>query len=215
MIETEHVVWVSEAPMNPRLIKGFTHDVTIADRPLSIDAMNRNEVGEALPRERFPREIYVSRPGSKLYKLPALADAGGFWVVSAATADVLRAFDLGRTSLYPTKAFCYDRKTPLEGEYFCLNFGETKSAFLPEQSPRKEGSPYAKVQTKWTLRVVPRDGDLAVDETALAGPDLWVDPRVRRPSSSATGWRRRFRRPSSRAGGDCFAVAYSNLNSSK
>lgn len=95
-------------------------------------------------------------------------------------AEVLRGFDLGRTSLYPTKAFRYDRKTPLEGDYFCLNFGETKAAFLPEQSPRKEGSAaFAKVQTKWTLRVVPKDGDLAVDETALVGPDLWIDPRVR------------------------------------
>lgn len=175
----DQVVWVSDAPMNPALMKGFIMDVLLADKDNAIDAMRRNQAGEALPPERFPKEFYVKDPGKKIHKLPDLANAGGFWTVSAAVAEVLRSVNLGRSSLYPTKVLRYDRKTPLEGEYFCLNFGERKSAFLPEQSARAQGNPYDKVQVAWTLPLVPRDGDLTVDQTALAGPDLWVDPRVR------------------------------------
>jgi hypothetical protein len=178
MNDIDHVVWVSRAPIVSILIKGFLSDVFLADEARAIDAMERNRTGEALPPERFPTEHYVKDPGQKIRKLPDLALAGGFWTVSAGVANVLRAFDLGRSSLYPTKAFRYDRKTPLEGEYFCLNLGEQKSAFLPEHSPRAR-DPYLRPQGIWRLSLVPKDGDMAVDQTALAGPDLWVDPRVR------------------------------------
>jgi hypothetical protein len=177
---TDAIVWVSRAPMDSTLVKGFTSDLLIADRRTAVDAMERSQAGEALPPERFPREMYVADPGKKIRKLPDLANAGGFWTVSAAVAGTLRTVDLGRTSLYPTKAFRYDRKTPLEGAYFCLNFGERKTAFLPEQSPRAAKNPYDKVDSgDRTLPLVPRDGDIAVDRTALAGSDLWVDPLLR------------------------------------
>lgn len=119
---TDAIVWVSRAPMDSARIKGFTSDLLIADEDRTIDAMRRNQAGEALPPERSPKAMYVKASGRKIRKLPDLANAGGFWTVSAALADVLRRVELGRTSLYPTKAFRYDRKTPLEGEYFCLNF---------------------------------------------------------------------------------------------
>jgi hypothetical protein len=76
--------------------------------------------------------------------------------------------------------FRYDRKTRLEGEYFCLNFGERKSALVPEQSPRAKKNPYEKIDCGVrTLPLVPRDGDMAVVRETLAGPDLWIDPLVR------------------------------------
>jgi hypothetical protein len=164
--------------MDSTRIKGFTNELLIANRIFTVDAMERNESGEPLPPERFPNEFYVDEPGQKIRKLPDLANAGGFWTVSTAVADVLRAFDLGRSSLYPTRTFRYDRKTPLEGEYFCLNFGETKSAFLPEQSHGAR-KPHAN-QDIWKLPLAPKDGDIAVDQAALSGPDLWIDPRVRK-----------------------------------
>ncbi len=176
---TDAIVWISRAPMDTTLIKGFTNDLLVADKDSALDAMRRNEIGEALPPERFPKEFYRD-PGERVGKLPDLANTGGFWTVSAAVAGVLRSVDLGRSSLYPTKVFRYDRKTPLEGEYFCLNFGEQKQAFLPEHSPRATKNPYDKIDRGFrTLPLVPRDGDMAVDRMALAGPDLWIDPLVR------------------------------------
>lgn len=116
--------------------------------------------------------------GKKYKKLPAIFNASGFWVVSTACADVLRQFDLGEGALYPTKLFQHDRTTPVEGEYFCLNFGNQKQAFVPEYSPAAL-KPHP-TQDMWKLPFVPKDYDMAVTKAALVGPDLWIDPLVRK-----------------------------------
>jgi hypothetical protein len=76
----DEIVWVSRAPKDSTLIKGFASDILIADRKRTIDAMERNEAGEALPPERFPKEMYRDL-GERARKLPDLANAGGFWTV--------------------------------------------------------------------------------------------------------------------------------------
>ena len=90
---------------------------------------------------------------------------------------MLRQFDLGEGALYPTKLFQNDRTTPVEGEYFCLNFGNQKQAFVPEYSPTAN-KPYP-TQDIWQLALNPKDDDIAVTKTAMVGPDLWVDPDLR------------------------------------
>jgi hypothetical protein len=173
---TDEIVWVSGAPKDSTLVKGFDNDLRVADR---MDAVKRNDAGEALPPERFPKEFY-RKSHEKAQKLPDLANSGGFWLVSAAVADVLRSGNLGRTSLYPTQVFRNRKKTPLEGAYFCLNFGEQKRAFLPELSPLAERNWYDKIDRGYRyLPSLPKDGDIAVDRTARDGPDLWVDPLLR------------------------------------
>ena len=67
-----------------------------------------------------------------------------------------------------------DRKTALAGDYFSLNFGNVKKAFLPADSV----SPYRMVEGLeiWALPFVLKDNAMAVSQAALQGPDLWVDP---------------------------------------
>lgn len=176
---TDATVWVSEAQKDPTIVKGFTNDLQTADRRAAMDAVKRNDAGEALPPERFPKEFY-RKSDEKAQKLPDIANAGGFWLVSAAVADVLRSVNLGRTSLYPTQVFRNRKKTPLDGAYFCLNFGAQKRAFLIEHSPLAQKNWYDKIDRGFRyLPSLPRDGDIAVDRTALDGPDLWVDPLLR------------------------------------
>ena len=90
--------------------------------------------------------------------------------------NVLRHFNLGRTALCPTRLFQHNRTTPVEGDYFCLGFGETKGVFVPHKSPRAR-KPYAKREI-WKLSVNPHDDDVAVTAKALDGVDLWMDPMV-------------------------------------
>ena len=82
MVDAGHV-WVSRAPMDSTRIKGFISDVLLADKDGAIDAMARSRQGEALPPERFPKEMYVDEPGESVRKLPDLALAGGFWTVGS------------------------------------------------------------------------------------------------------------------------------------
>ena len=112
-------------------------------------------------------------------KQPDIFSAGGVWAVSAACADVLRSADLGQSSLYPTKLFQHDRKTAIEGEYFCLNFGDTKEVFSRDDSPRARTPDYQDPVTYWLLPFDLKDGDIAVTSAALDGPDLWIDPKMK------------------------------------
>lgn len=164
-------VWASRAFMDSTRIKGFTADPLPTGMSLGQMA-ELNQAGERMSAEHFPKEIFAEYPDKIEKKQADLVLAAGAVVVSAACADVLRQFNLGHSSLYPIKLFQHDRKTPVEGEYFCLNIGERKDVFLPEHSPR------VKVLGSGRLRMPPplQDDDIAVSSAALVGPDLWVSP---------------------------------------
>ncbi|QFI65242.1 hypothetical protein EKH55_0368 [Sinorhizobium alkalisoli] len=131
-----------------------------------------NEAGERMSAEHFPEKIFAKYPDKMERKQSDLVLAAGAVVVSAACADVLRQFDLGHSSLYPIKLFQHDRKTPVEGEYFCLNIGERKAAFLPEYSRGVTTLGSGKLLMPPNLH----DDDVAISPDALEGPDLWVSP---------------------------------------
>ena len=159
-------------------MKSFTCDELEIDLEGTIDAMSRNGRGEPLPMHRFPASVRGEFPDERFKKLPDICMAAGFWLLSSACAEVLRRFELGQTSLYPVKVFQFDGKTPVEGQYHHLNFGETKKAFEPEQTPNVSvASPLPNPEPTgyWTLPAGIIDGDVAVNEGALEGPDLWID----------------------------------------
>ena len=176
MPQSENVrVWASRAFMDSTRIKGFTADPLPSGMGLGQMA-ELNEAGERMSAEHFPKEIFAKYPDKKEKKQADLVLAAGVVVVSAACANVLRQFGLGHSSLYPIKLFQHDRKTPVEGEYFCLNIGERKEAFLRQHSQRViefgDG----------TLSMSPnlQDDEVAVGPAALEGSDLWVSPPLNR-----------------------------------
>jgi hypothetical protein len=76
------------------------------------------------------------------------------------------------------KLLQYDRKTPVEGAYLCLGFGETKDTFVPEQSSHVRLD--CGTVDSWAMTPgVREDGDIAVTDAALSGPDLWIEKRLR------------------------------------
>lgn len=173
------MVWVSAAPAHPSNLRPLTHSFREPEEKLDFarECRKRNEAGESLGPECFPEEIFGAPHAKESnYGVPHLFFAGSYWGVSKAAADVLRQFDLGGGALYPVRFLKKDRNTPVPGEWFCLNFGNTKAAFLPEESHRVRAASGGK---QWTAPFVPRDGDIAVGSLACAGPDIWTDPKVR------------------------------------
>ncbi|WP_095494309.1 imm11 family protein [Mesorhizobium temperatum] len=168
-------VWASRAFMDSSRIKGFTADPLPTGMRLGQMA-ELNETGERMSAEHFPKEIFAKYPDRKEKKQADLVLAAGAVVVSAACADVLRQFDLGHSSLYPIKLFQHDRKTPVEGEYFCLNIGERKDAFLREYSQKVIEYGIGGFRMPPNLH----DDDVAVSGVALEGSDLWVSPPLKR-----------------------------------
>ena len=102
----------------------------------------------------------------------------GFIILSKRHADVLSRFDLGEGRIVPLDGILKrDRKTPLPGEYALFMLGARKEAFVPGQSNQRMVREWAEGLGKWHLHVTDgKDGDFAVDRSALDGPDFWIDP---------------------------------------
>ncbi len=174
-------VWVSGAMMDSSLIKGFKTDISEVDLHLTVVAQRCQQRAEPLPAERYPRAMYGDTPFTNIKKLPDFCNAGAFWTVSGAFADVLRQFNLGQTRLYPVQVFQFDRKTPVEGEYFMLAFGETKDTLRPEVSRLEQGSYSNPNAQEWKLILGGyKDGDVVLAPAALDGVDLWMESKLRR-----------------------------------
>lgn len=176
-------VWISTAMGHPSNLRPFRHDVVERDRERFESGPDRVvtkiKEGYAVSADEMAKEIFgTSSADEKDYRFPDLFHAYGYWVVSAAAAEVLKQFDLGGGGLYPVKVFKNDRITPVGGEWFCINFGNRKSGFVPDQSPRSRHSYIRDGEKGWFPRLPYRDDDFAVSESVLAGPDIWIDPDV-------------------------------------
>ena len=144
----------------------------------TIDNGRRNEAGEPLQAENFPKEVWGVDDFKDNKPLPQLFFAYGPWVVSSAVAEIFRRFNMGKGGLFPVIIYKKDRKTPVDGDWYCLNFGNVKRAFVGVESsgvrPSWPGS-----TERWVPPFVLHDHDLAVTSEAYEGPDIWVDPAIR------------------------------------
>ena len=130
-----------------------------------------------LSREKTIPPKYTLTTRSNLQdRQPDIFRDGNFLIISAVFADVLSQFDLGKTCLYPVEVFEHDRETPVGGYYKLLALGERKRAFRPEHSDQTYQKKLGKHDI-WSYLIVEND-TIAVDASALDGPDLWVDPRL-------------------------------------
>jgi hypothetical protein len=169
-------VWISKIFSKLELELPMSHSFIKENISFAIECGQRNHTGEPLDATCFPEEVWPNPDSDKAFrKLPDIFFAASYWIVSKACADVLRQFDLGRGALYPVRVLNKDHLTPIPGEYFCINFGNVKQAFLPEQSQN------IRVVSggAWRTRAVYADGDIACSSEALSGADIWIDPSLR------------------------------------
>ncbi|WP_129140048.1 imm11 family protein [Modicisalibacter coralii] len=170
-------VWATNALTDTALLYGFNGDNYEKDPKKAVESMRRSDRGVASGDDSWPREMYFVSPYKKLSKLPAIFSAGGVWVVSQRFAEVLRRFELGKTTLHPVRLFQHDRTTPFDGEYFCLAFGETKDTFVPEESPEAGQSPLMSKDI-WKPSLGREEYGLALCRKSLQGVDLWMEKKM-------------------------------------
>ncbi|WP_375415421.1 imm11 family protein [uncultured Bradyrhizobium sp.] len=172
-------VWISIAPGSGTNLLPLTHSFLVSEELTkhAIECRHRNDAGVSLDRSCFPEEIFgAPHAEERDYRLPDIFFAGTVWAVSKAAADVLRQFDLGGGGLYPVKVLKKDRQTPVGGEWFCLNFGNRKEAFLLSESVPMRETYVRNGEKAWRLKSVLNDGDIAVSQAANDGADIWLEP---------------------------------------
>jgi hypothetical protein len=141
---------------------------------------NRHARGEKLRRDEFVEAAYVFDP-KRWSRVKDLFAVDGFFCVKGKLAEVLKEFDLGDGELVEFPIYEMDKTTRLPGPFYFLNFGSQKDCLLPEET--KGARLIAKNREKgveiWRGPPDAVDGDIAVSATALDGPDLWVDPKLK------------------------------------
>jgi hypothetical protein len=164
-------------------ISNIFHDSTIV-RGTDID---RSEAGwvalkerQSVSEEELPLNIYAHYKDETFHNLPPAFEGAGGLKLSAPIAAVLRQINLGKAFLAPARLYLYDRRTPVEKAYFIYASYERKDAFVPELSRDVRTNPYDKTDPPpyWNMPWKPKDGDIAVRETALEGADMWMDPKL-------------------------------------
>jgi hypothetical protein len=132
--------------------------------------------GEPLGPDAFPPALWNQKP-KPIKQLPQIFMGAGYWVLGSKAADVFRQFDLGTGGLYSVAILQKDRSTRVEGDYFCLCFGNKKSVLLWDQSSGLK--PVMPERTEyWTLNAGPADDSVVLSPAALDGPDVWIDPAL-------------------------------------
>jgi hypothetical protein len=165
--------WISIAPLNPDRYLSMDCEPVPGDEPYPRGYLARNEKGEELGPECFPKVMW--RIGDREIKsVPDLFQGRNGFVLSARCVDVLRRFRLGNTKFYEVQLRRRDRTTVIDGQYFYLNIANSKQAFLPDQSPRARTSSGG----GWVPPGSLKDDEFAVSSEALAGVDIWVDSQL-------------------------------------
>lgn len=170
---TKESVWVSRAMQDSRLFKNGTSNSWENERDKARDTIERAKNGEPLPSDAFPTECYNDIEGRHVTNLPPLFEFAALWMVTGEMAEVLRQFELGKTSLYPVELYQRNRRTRVPGEYFILNIGETKCTLDVERS--QEGIKKEAPSLPWQLKSTIADDEVVLSNDAPEGPDLWFE----------------------------------------
>ena len=166
--------WLSTAMRDPLYHRPIERDPEWSNDSVATKSREANELGAALGPEYFPPrfKFSVKQPGNA-DQLGDMFIGGGFWIVSARCAAVLRKFDLGEGDLYPAEIFAHDTSTKLTDQFYTWNFGNARSFALPAQSQGVRPP----VNGIWRLRATIADDELVLDRSALSGADVWIDPQ--------------------------------------
>ena len=174
---TEYV-WVSAGMMDENLVIPMDNDIRERARAAGAQYGEQNDRGQVLGRECFPNTFWWTKTARKNKELAPFFKANVYWGVNAQAADILRRHNLGQASLFEVQVLDAVGGKAVGGTYFCINFGNAKRAFEPGASP--EAQEMLTMENTWFPPFVTKDWDISVSKDALAGPELWVDARLRR-----------------------------------
>lgn len=170
------VVWISHAPSDPTLADGFLKSDLEEERLIELGKIARS--GGAIDQANLPTEIWGEVGEYRAHHFsnewPHITYFGGLWIISAELARILHGFDLGGGRIGPLKLLARDRATPVAGEWFCWNVGNSKETFLPDMSQHIRPAPGRKWRT-----LEAGDHDLKCSTATKAGADTWIDPLLR------------------------------------
>ncbi len=184
-------VWISGAFGDTSIIaplREMLHDrVGVEETREEMEAgaalSRRYQTGKALSEDEIPRRFCGRYGDTRIRSLPDFFFIEFCFVVSQRCADVFNQFDLGEGGFYPVEIYHGDRKTRVAGEYYFLNFGCQKTAFVPERVEERHTLHFRPSPMGWWFTGgggYIKEALCPVTRAALEGPDLWMDTELDR-----------------------------------
>lgn len=105
--------------------------------------------------------------------------AGGILAVKAKIAAALMGADFGLGGgLVAHAIYEKDEKTPIQGQFYLVNFGPRKDCFRSTEKPgiRKLATEPATGRIHWSVDESVGDNDIVLSRDALEGSDVWMCP---------------------------------------
>ena len=171
--------WVTDFWNDPSLMLMYQTDVSERDTKASIEGIQALERGLPVPPDNRPAAVWPGKKGKRRKTLPPLFCTNGFWVVSQQVADIMGRFDLGEGGLYPVEVLGADDKTPIAGDWYCWIYGNRKDTLDAEASVNLRVYRPVPGEDRRNLATHPADDDVALSREALAGPDVWIEKRLK------------------------------------
>ena len=173
---SEPTIWHSDClnigNHNPPEFLERINENTASDR---VDTSHRLQRGFPVERQELAKYFSTKHASFDNAPLPDFFSLSGPCMTEA-FADVLRGFDLGEAVFYPIDIYCADGETLRPEKYLIMNLRSQKICVDFEQSHRRAFTRMS--NGLWMHMALQPDGRVAVNRSALDGPDLWYDPRA-------------------------------------
>ena len=171
-------VWVSAIFKSATLNRGWDIDLYHDGKTGDGSLLFENENGLPIAEEFRPQKIWANADDPPIRKLPPVFNIDYAILVSEELRHLFEGFDLGEGDILPMEhgIFQSDQTTKYEPNYYSWVIGNKKSSVVLDQTEAKmKLNPLGQV---WHLEFNSSMGDdvVAVDASALEGPDQWVDP---------------------------------------
>lgn len=138
--------------------------------------------GETVAPETLARKFYVfdplwdeERSKSKPRFVPAFSNAYIF--VDHEIAEIMRGFNIAENALHAVEFIEHDTVTPIDVQFYLLNFGAERPTIDVERSERLSRNTNVKSAEEYALPINLKTNAIRILPSALEGPDLWVDKR--------------------------------------
>lgn len=139
--------------------------------------------GEIVDPDTLARKFYVFDPlwdgrcsKSKPRFAPAFSNAYIF--VNHEIAEIMRGFDITENALHAVEFIEHDTVTPIDVQFYLLNFGAERPTIDVERSERVRRNTGVKSAEEYSLPINLKTNAIRILPSALEGPDLWVDKRL-------------------------------------
>lgn len=171
-------IWVSGVFINSSLQRGFHLDIWSDGRSPSRTEFLVNYNGLPVDMADLPQKIWAYDDQPPIKQLPDAFDLTDVVLISERAAHIFQRFDLGHGGVYPMQEgiFQKNRETLFSDAYSSWVIGNTKTAFLADETPEKRKLGVS--GTRWSYPFTNCDDNIAVSRDALDGPDQWVDTKL-------------------------------------